>query len=538
MLKDRNKELYLYLLLSGVLFSYILLRAYFVPLVHDESATFFYYIRTGKFIPFLSAHMDANNHVLNSFLSHYSYLIFGRAEWAIRLPNVLFSLMQFYFVWKIAKLISQKWIRWVFILALSAHYLIEFYSLTRGYGMSMALMLGAIYHLLKVMDTNSPKSVWLCCIFLVLGLSANMTLINTSLLIVVFLIYVQFSKPQSWITRLLNLCTLLLFGLIPIAVFVWVGMKYNEKGLLYYGKGDSFIDVTAKSLLDQFTGLNFLLAFSLVLLLLLASLIFIAIYLKKNRRTFLSKSTLFFFLFWGNLIAVIIQTTFMNVNFPEDRTALYFYPLFIGMVIFYADHFSGSVAKLKYVAVLLFFFPIHFVWNLNLSNNSFWSNEHVPQRFGDQIADYAKEKNVQPIVGGYHMRQLVWNYYNLDYSPTLLGKMHWENYPNLIPDFQIAKKQDVPNSDLHYDQIDYDPISDLSLLARKNKLTRKPLFEIPFTQSDVEFSGEYQKIIEFSTDSIPFSNLYVLSEQISHSLSTITSPSMHSCIMNANCVSL
>ena len=55
-------------------FMYIIIRAYSVPIIHDEAATFFYYIQSGIFMP-PEAHIDANNHILNSALAHFSYLL-------------------------------------------------------------------------------------------------------------------------------------------------------------------------------------------------------------------------------------------------------------------------------------------------------------------------------------------------------------------------------------------------------------------------------------------------------------------------------
>src|SRR6476469_5141313 len=69
-------------------FAIVLLRSYFVPFNHDETATFFFFIQSGKYMPFHSA-ADANNHVLNSFLGNICFHLFGSSPLSLRLPNLL-----------------------------------------------------------------------------------------------------------------------------------------------------------------------------------------------------------------------------------------------------------------------------------------------------------------------------------------------------------------------------------------------------------------------------------------------------------------
>ena len=75
------------LLLFLALLIYLLLRAWFVEPLHDEVATYFFYIYHGDF---WGANMvvDANNHLLNSWLCHAIYRVFGDHFFLFRLPNM------------------------------------------------------------------------------------------------------------------------------------------------------------------------------------------------------------------------------------------------------------------------------------------------------------------------------------------------------------------------------------------------------------------------------------------------------------------
>ena len=86
----------IFLLLSLLIWIYLWLRAFFIPITYDEAATFYHYIHFGRFLPFI-AHWDANNHFLNSALSIISYRLLGSSELALRLPNLIFAPLFFYF---------------------------------------------------------------------------------------------------------------------------------------------------------------------------------------------------------------------------------------------------------------------------------------------------------------------------------------------------------------------------------------------------------------------------------------------------------
>ena len=70
------KEPVLFVLLSALNWAYLILRAVYVPMAHDEIATFHYYVQTADFMPFI-AHWDMNNHFVNSALTTLFYSAFG-----------------------------------------------------------------------------------------------------------------------------------------------------------------------------------------------------------------------------------------------------------------------------------------------------------------------------------------------------------------------------------------------------------------------------------------------------------------------------
>ena len=58
-----SRDRLLYVLVGALLFLSVLLRAWNLPLVHDEARTWLVYVLSGDFLPF-RAQWDAGNHVL------------------------------------------------------------------------------------------------------------------------------------------------------------------------------------------------------------------------------------------------------------------------------------------------------------------------------------------------------------------------------------------------------------------------------------------------------------------------------------------
>jgi hypothetical protein len=65
MLKEKFNLFYFFAFAIALVI--VIIRCITVPFAHDEVATFYYYIQSESFLPFLS-HVDANGHFLNSFL--------------------------------------------------------------------------------------------------------------------------------------------------------------------------------------------------------------------------------------------------------------------------------------------------------------------------------------------------------------------------------------------------------------------------------------------------------------------------------------
>jgi hypothetical protein len=518
--------------LGALLMIYLFFRAYYIPLVHDEAVTFFNYIHNGKFLPGQNG-FDANNHFLNSALTFCFYKLFGSGELSLRIANLIFFPVFLIFWYKLSELLSDSWIRWVFLLSgLLAHNFIEFFAFSRGYGMSMALLTGGLWFFIKAFKEERMLFLLWGIICLLLALYTNLSLLNTVILLMCLLIiyllwlgkrsppaqgywyfptaYKEKQKNKRWVILILMLsavggilCALRLFAM-------------REHGNLYYGSGAGFWLVTVRSLKKMMMDTEMRLPSAFIIGLAVfcgLGTIFLFFKNKEKMRTLFGPASVFAVLLFGNALAALVLNKLFKVNYAEDRVGIYFFPFFICSICFAAD---GLLKKLSWriisVATLpLLFFPVHFVMHVNFTHSSLWNFENIPHRFYDKIAATIKKGEAPPTMGGYRMREVTWAYQNYRHGGSA-GMINSTNFPEHESDIQIVVAPSLGNWKRYYERIDYDKASDLSLLRRKVIEPRYLLFDTAQIKSRSSTKVEYFNLLMKNVDSLDGKSLYIKSQ--------------------------
>lgn len=124
----KNKEKLFLLIILAFIWVYLWLKAYYVPLAHDEAGTFYFYVQTKNFLPFL-AHWDAGNHILHTAFTTLFYTLFGSSEIVLRLTSLLFFPVFCFYCIRISNKLNNKIAKWFFIITLClTHSFIDFFS--------------------------------------------------------------------------------------------------------------------------------------------------------------------------------------------------------------------------------------------------------------------------------------------------------------------------------------------------------------------------------------------------------------------------
>ena len=471
------------------MFILIALRAYFIPFSHDEAATFFFYVQSNDYLPY-QAHIYTNNHVLNSFLANLCYHIAGSNRFVLRLPNVFSFLLLCFGVFKHFKHLKTVYAKIVlvtfFILTIN---FLDFFELCRGYGLSFAFIVLGCAYLLDYFQDKKTKDFVLFSVCLQLALAANLILVVLLTIMLFFIFVFQIKnkllfKPTIIITQILN---------ILILIF-WVKFSffYKEQGVLDSGVGDNYWEVSFKTLMLFLFGTDAL-WMQVLILSAFTGILFVTI--KTFFQSPISIDKLFTpKLFYTLVLALIIaafyiQKKLLDVNFPEDRTGVFFYLLFVLSFAFVIDSvsikISGIVSFTLLIPSLSFFI---FTYNVHDFSSSFYHT--IPKSIYDTLVHESKKSNEVITIGGHRIREMDYAFLNYR-GNSVLNCMNNDEQMVMNCDYYLALKSEKPYYKYFYDEIAYDNTWDRALLKRKEKIQRSVLFKMPETPKSYKGNYEY-----------------------------------------------
>jgi len=147
---------------AGVFFLlFVGLRAARVPFTYDEAASYMRYIDTSVPSVFDTNLLSvfnfevATNHVLNTALTKLSYTVAGASELALRLPNVFGYVLYLGFAaLTLRRLSDPRFALGAFLLLNLNPYLLDFFALSRGYGLSLGLLMGSLFFFLRCLEPS------------------------------------------------------------------------------------------------------------------------------------------------------------------------------------------------------------------------------------------------------------------------------------------------------------------------------------------------------------------------------------------------
>ena len=136
------------LLILALAGAYLAARAVLVPLTYDEASSLARYVDAELLALFDFA--SATNHLLSSALTRVSFGLFGSSAIALRLPSLLAGLAYLAIVASLAYGSRHAVIGLAGLVLLTTNpYLLDYLSLSRGYGLAIALLTGSVYNLAR-----------------------------------------------------------------------------------------------------------------------------------------------------------------------------------------------------------------------------------------------------------------------------------------------------------------------------------------------------------------------------------------------------
>lgn len=245
--KAFSRESIIFLIII-VLLIYTVMRAKILSFTHDESLG--YYILHG----IEHWHKTANNHLLNTFLIGISKFVFGESEIALRFPNLfahfLFMVMGCFIFRKVDNPVL---VICGFLLLNLNLFMVDFFSLARGYGLSLGFMMASIYFFIEAgqskyckEQTKYDKQLVFSFFFSALAVLSNFTLLiyHFALFIVVIaeklFDHYKESYFYKWKNFLVQNKDLLIGNFFYITLIASWLIYLKKKKELYYGGSRSW----------------------------------------------------------------------------------------------------------------------------------------------------------------------------------------------------------------------------------------------------------------------------------------------------------
>ena len=408
---DARAERVVFIALSTVVFAYVAARTVLVPVVHDEAMAFFRFVETSDFLPFL-APPDAGNHVLATALGWLGWKLFGMHAWALRLPSLLAFPLYAFHVWKWGTHLRHGPVRrclWAALLL--TPFLLDFFSLFRGYGLAMAFWCMAMYHLStwSVRPGNKGLAITLLATACAGWASLNLLVAWAAVLAFTAACSPWRLLPTKAAIRQAGLWVAL--GAMPFLAAVATAEWLSRSDCLYYGNTLGVVRGSVASLMPLIAGTDAPAAPLLVLLVLIAcTAVAAAAFRTAPRGMHAWVPVLCAGLLWADGLARVVLHHWKGTPFPEDRTVLHWVTPFLLLFAFAVERVAQARQRWQWAALPLLALPVHAVATANLNATMYWPEQAIPAPLYRAANDWKNRTASLPTIGGYHQMIACWGF--------------------------------------------------------------------------------------------------------------------------------
>ncbi len=415
------------LFLSIVLSTYTFSRAALLSMTHDEVGTYLGYALHPVWDILTFKNLQLNNHLLNTLLIKLSITVFPDNEFTIRLPNLIGHILYLLFSWKILRQVSKDKYLIIagFILLNVNPYLLDFFSCARGYGLEITMMMISIYFMIRFINEKKPVQTGLSMLFGSLGVLGNFTYLTAFLstivvinLIVVFNLW-EYSAPWTRkVLRLLkaNVPVILITVVLGVTIYGPINRleslgEFSERANADSFWGNLVTSLFRHSLYQQYDSPDPEKVLTLFVQILLIISVITAGYGFLRRKTEIKRSPFLFLLIFVTVIGsgFYLQHVWLGSRYPQQRTALFLYPLIILLMAGLVDQLL-SLRKIVIpcrviILAIAMISVIHFVNASNIQYFLDWRYDSDTRQMlrenGDQFKAMALEQNRRIVIGTY-----------------------------------------------------------------------------------------------------------------------------------------
>jgi hypothetical protein len=444
---------------------YTFYRAATLSLTHDEALIYFMALQNsaGQIIGYIIP----QDHMLNTLLIHYSISIFPDSEFFIRLPNLLGHLLFIIYSRLLLRRLGNDHILIAGFIILNFNpYLLDFFSIARGYGLSVSLMMASIYFALSYSMQKRFRYLLFTFLFSVLAVLAVYPLLNYYVALSGWLGLVILIK---WLKSLGR-------GTKPVLITIWfLAVFVASSWFLYFMLAEPLSRVTSEPFIYEKLNTNFYastirsVAFrsiyqrdpalsvdiiSTVFFITMVALAITVIFKSVRKKNFNPESPGFTILVWILIIflSVTVQYTWMNIRFLTNRTATFLIPVFTLTIIYLAYELAEYRLLKRMMTGVLYAAVALIVWNaaLNMNFGYFieWRYDASTRHMMKDIGNYTNELDDKADMGVHWLTYPAVNYYRLKYGYDWLEPVDKNGYEGEYDLYYVPDEDSIRNKPL------------------------------------------------------------------------------------------
>ncbi len=355
---------------SLLMFCYILVRAMNFSFTDDEASSVLdiLYMNVGYFFG-----SYANTHLINTFFLCLEMKITGFSELSLRIHSVISYLVFAWFVYRFALYSTRVYLRYLVVILLTLNpFMLDYFSMARGYSTSFACMMAGLYYFSRYMVVASVKKKHLYLGFFLSGLSviSCYVMLNFYLaLLCIYFFYSLFKLPGSFVFK--NIMKvfweerfLWLINILFVIVIMILLIKIGPSTLIGGWPAKSFWGDTLYSIVSHFNiydnPYTFLIYCFFLLFVLIALIVSLFdLYLTRQLKLHSFFSVVFFLIY----LSYTLQYHIFNIPFVSKRGIIYMYPIIMLMIFFSFSELNFPSKLQKIFTSSLCFISVWLVFN-------------------------------------------------------------------------------------------------------------------------------------------------------------------------------
>lgn len=389
--------------------------------------------------------------------------LFGVTTFVVRLPNLLGFLLFYTAAVRLFTLMfkTNTLVVAALLVLLCNPYLLDFFAVARGYGLSIAFMFWSLYQFYQYYHNKKYQYAITTLFAAALAVLANFTLLHFFILIFLVIVVIEFTINQNKWKHLL-----IYIGIaIALAAICYIPItKMMQTNQLVYWDTAGFYASTLVPLVDQmrygelYFGFKQAQPFANVFLMLFGVMFFVAVFyfFKKPTGKSVPFGSWIFIILSGNICVILLQFYIWHVPFLNARGALFLYPMFVLALLTFLNELNTTSFKFpKYMLLLLAGLGIiHITRTANFtSTREWWFDAHTKEVLSWINTQHPGKEHVTLnsswiFNNSLHFHKDVQQFHNLDIAPY-----HQELQPDGDYLYYYCQREEVGQLDNTYDEV-------------------------------------------------------------------------------------